>query len=167
MAGSLPTGPDRELDPRHLTGVLVGAFLLGLYAAWMAADLVARWFIFVAVALIAGYILYDRREPRSKTVFVGYSLAGLLALTPVFFVLPDVFGDFTGASDTTFVFGLGNLFLVILFIVPSIIVAYVTFRYSGGRGILTRIRLRVQSLISSEPDESEPSAGSDTGESDD
>lgn len=128
-----------DLDPRHVAGVVVGAFGLAFYASWMAADLVGRWLLFPVVALITGYYLYIREEPGDKGVFFGYSLAAMMVLTPILMVIPDIIGDFVGSPAWA---GMASLVIFILFLIPAGIVAYVTFRYSGGRGVVERIQDR-------------------------
>lgn len=132
-------GTDFAVDPRHLSRVVLGAVVLALYATWMAADLVARWLLFPVVALLAGYLLYERRSAHDQTVFVGYALSILLVLTPILFVVPDITGGFD-AGLSSLVFTVSNLMVLILFGILAAVVAYATYRYDGGRGVLRRIR---------------------------
>jgi hypothetical protein len=132
---------DADIEPRHVSGVVVGAVVLALYTSWMAADIVSRLVVFPIVALVAGYLLYKREEPGRKAVYVGYSLAKLLVITPFVMILPDITGDFTaGAAEMGLT--MANLILVVLFLLPAAGVAYVTYRYDGGRGVVQRVRDR-------------------------
>lgn len=131
---------DADLDPRHVAGVVVGALVLALYASWMAADIVGRWLIFPVVALLTGYYLYLRDEPGDKGVFFGYSLAGMMVLTPILMVVPDLTGSFEGGTPAI---GLANVVILVIFLIPAAIVAYVTYRYSGGTGVVERVRDRL------------------------
>lgn len=124
-----------EFEPRHLSRAAVGSLAVGLYATWMAADLVGRWLVFPAVAVLAGALLYGRDGGHEQLVFVGYAFAVLLAVTPAFVVLPDVLAD-----GLTMLFMTANLLLVVLFALPAAAVAYVTYRVDGGRGVVQRVR---------------------------
>jgi hypothetical protein len=95
--------------------------------------------VFPIVALAAGFVLFQRTEPGQKSVYVGYTLSKLLVLTPFVFVLPDVSGDFTaGAAELALT--VSNLILFVLFLLPAGLLAYITYRADGGRGILQRLR---------------------------
>jgi len=130
---------DADVEPRHLLGVVAGAAVLALYASWMAADLVGRWLVFPVTAVVAGYLLYGREESGNKAVFVGYGLAAMLAVTPVVMILPDVLGEFT-EGPAAMALTVSNLLLVVLFLLPATALAYVTYRFDGGRGIVQRVR---------------------------
>ena len=117
----------------------IGAVVVALYAAWMAADMAGRWITFPLVAVIAGYFLIQRTDAGDKIVFVGYAIAGLLIITPLFFILPEVFSDFDGELMTR-AFGMANLLILIVFVIPGIIVAYATYRFDGGQGVIQRLR---------------------------
>ena len=70
------------------TAVVLGfAAALGLYASWIAADVGARFPVFVVSAVILAYLLYA--QPTRRAVLAGglYSLGGLLALTPIVYEL--------------------------------------------------------------------------------
>lgn len=131
-----------EIEPRHLTGIVVGAVVLGWYASWMAADLVGRWLTFPAVTLVAGYLLSGREDGRDKTVFVGYALAALVAVTPLAVVVPDVVGGFT-EGPVEMGLTASNAVLFVLFLLPAAAIAYVTYRLDGGQGVLERVRARL------------------------
>lgn len=130
-----------DLDAGHLAGVAVGAVLLGAYAAWIAADLLARPLAFLVVAAGAGYVLAGKPDRRSQAVYAGYVLAGLLLLTPVLMVLPDALSGGTyGPGALGMVLLVGNLLLLVLFAIPATVVAYVAYRLDGGTGIVRRVR---------------------------
>lgn len=141
MARDSSTARGTDLDAGHVAAILAGAILLALYATWVTADLLARWLVFPLVALAAGYALSRRPTTRGKAIYVCTVLAGLLVLTPVFVLLPDVLsaGEY-GVSPSSMVFTAGALFLVILYGIPAAIVGYVGYRIAGGRGVLTRVR---------------------------
>lgn len=141
MTGDSSTATLADLDAGHAAATLVGAVLLGLYAAWMTADLLARWLVVPLVAVAAGYALARRPTTRGKAIYVCAVLAALLALTPVTIVLPNVLSAGAyGASPWSLALTTGNLFLVVLFAVPAALVAYVGYRLAGGRGVRARIR---------------------------
>lgn len=125
----------------NAAATVAGAVPLALYATWIAADLLARWFVFPVVAVGAGYALSVRPTVREQASYACYALAGLLAVTPVFVVLPDVLsaGEY-GTSTSSLLFTLGNLFLVVLFALLAALVAYVGYRVDGGRSVLERVR---------------------------
>lgn len=128
-----------DIEPRHAAGVALGAAVIAFYTAWMAADVVSRVVVFPIVALAAGFVLSRQTEPGQKSVYVGYTLSKLLVLTPFVFVLPDVSGDFTaGAAELALT--VSNLILFVLFLLPAGLLAYITYRADGGRGILQRLR---------------------------
>lgn len=139
MSETQPEVADAGVDSRHIAGVVIGAVVLALYASWMAADLVARWLTLPATAVVAGYLLSGRENGGAKTVFVGYALAAMLAVTPVVMILPDVLGEFT---EGPVAMGLtaANLLLVVLFFLPAAVLAYATYRLDGGQGIIERVR---------------------------
>lgn len=134
-------GSQLDVEPGHVGGVIAGALVIALYAAWMAADLAARWITFPIVAILAGYFLFQRENSASKLTFIGYAIGGLLIITPLFFILPEIFSGFETALMTR-AFGLANLLLVIVFVIPGAIIAYATYRYDGGKGVLARVRDR-------------------------
>jgi len=133
------TGSTDDLDYGHLSSVVLGAVVLALYAAWMGADLVPRWLLFPVVALLTGYILSQRESGHDKSIFVGYALAGMIFLTPLLFFVPDVTSGYN-ASTSELLFTSSNFFLFVLFVIPAVVVAYVTYRADGGRGVFQRLR---------------------------
>ncbi|MDZ7731621.1 MAG: hypothetical protein U5K37_12970 [Natrialbaceae archaeon] len=103
-----------ELDPKLIAGTVVGAVLLGLYAAWIAADLLARWLTFGIVAIGAGYVLFSKEEIRGQFVYAAYVFAGLLVLTPVFMVMPDVLSaEAYGRTATELIFLGWNFYMLL------------------------------------------------------
>jgi hypothetical protein len=130
---------DTDIQVRHVAGVVVGAVVIAYYASWMAADVVARQVVFPVVALAAGYLLYRREEPGEKTIYTGYTLARLLAITPLVFIIPDIVGDFT-TGPLELALTASNAALFIVFLLPAAAVAYVTYRVDGGRGVIQRVR---------------------------
>jgi len=137
--GSAVPDSTTDVDLRHLSRAVLGAVVVSLYAVWMAADLVARWLLFPVVAVLTGYLLLKRSTAREQTVFVGYAFAVMLAVTPVLIVVPDLTGGFD-ASLSSLLFTTANVVLLLLFACIAGIVAYVTYRYDGGRGVVQRIR---------------------------
>lgn len=133
------TDSDGDVDPRHLAGVTLGAAVIALYASWMAADLVARWLTIPIVLVIAGSRLYGREGIGEKLAFVGYTLAALLALTPVLIILPDVLGDFT-ESPAEMALTVSNALLVVVFVFLAATLAYLTYRIDRGQGVIQRVR---------------------------
>ena len=138
-AESTPTDDRTLISPGHAGRVGGGALVVSLYATWMAADLVGRWLLFPIVALMAGYLLHQRETGREQVVFVGYTLAGLLVLTPVIMVLPDGFAGF-GVGSATMLFMAANALLFLLFALLAAVVAVVTFRLDRGRGFVQHVR---------------------------
>ena len=138
-AESTPTDDRTLISPGHAGRVVVGALVVSLYATWMAADLVGRWLLFPVVAVVAGYLLHQRDTSREQLVFVGYTLAGLLVVTPVVVVLPDAVAGFD-VGATTMLFMTSNALLFVLFALLAAVVAAVTFRLDRGRGIVQHVR---------------------------
>lgn len=132
-------GPASPRDRRHAARAVLGAAVLALYAAWMAADVVPRWLLLPVVALLAGIVLYRRRSADEQAAYLGYALALLLLLTPVVVVLPDLTAGFA-ASPATMVLMASNLLLVVVFGLAAALVAYLTYRVDGGPGVLGTIR---------------------------
>jgi hypothetical protein len=115
---------DVETDPTAVVTALVGAGLLGLYAAWIAADFLPRWFTVGLVVLGAGYGLLRQETPRPRLQNALYVLAGLLLLTPVFLVLPDaVNADAFGVGVLSIVFTTMNVVVFLAFALVAALVA--------------------------------------------
>lgn len=139
MSETLSEQVDTGIDVRHVTGLAAGAVVVSLYATWMVADIVARWLAFPVTVLVTGYLLYGREGSHEKAVFVGYALAALLAVTPVAMILPDVLWEFT-ENPTAMALTVSNVILFVLFLLPAAVVAYTTYRFDGGRGVVQRVR---------------------------
>lgn len=140
VAERSPVG-ETDLEPTRVAGAVLGATLLGMYAAWIAADFLARPLTFLVVAGGAGYVLAGKPDARSQAVYGGYVLAGLLVLTPILMVLPDVLSGSTyGPGALGMALLVGNVLLFVLFAIPAVAVAYVAYRLDGGRGVLQRVR---------------------------
>lgn len=141
MASETGHALERSTDTTAVAATVVGGLVLGLYASWMAADLVARWLVFLVVALGAGYALFDQPAVRAQVAYGCYVLAGLVLLTPVLMILPDVLsGSVYGVGAVGMAAQLANLILLAVFGLLAAIVAYVGYRASGGRGVLERLR---------------------------
>lgn len=123
---------ESEYTLREVGRLLVGASVLGGYAAWAGADLLPRWLAFLVVALSAGYLLASNATARAQMVVVGYGLATLLAVTPALMILPDVLsaGSY-GVALGDVVFLRWNLYLFVVFFVPALVVAALTARLDG------------------------------------
>lgn len=129
---------DLDVEFGHISGVVIGAVVVAAYAAWAIGDIVSWWFGFLATALVAGYLLYGREDDRDKLVFVVYSLAGLIALTPVLlFFIPDLLSD-----RTEIIFQTISVVFTLLFVTLGGIVGYVGYRLNGGQGVIQRARAR-------------------------
>lgn len=134
---------DASVETQHIAAATVCALVLASYATWITADLTARWLIFPAILLIAGYFLVQQADQRAQVVFLGYGMAVLVALTPIFMILSDVLSAGTyGRSPASMVVTTMNLLFILLFAVLAGIIAYGTYRYDGGTGIVQRIRER-------------------------
>lgn len=145
MRGETRTGIAADLDVATVAAPVVAGAALGLYAAWIAADLLARWVVFLVVTVGGGYALhaYAGTNGRETAAYACYALAGLVAVTPIFVVLPDVLSaDAYGVDGWALAFTIANLFLAALFAVPAAVLAYVGYRLNGGRGIAERARDR-------------------------
>lgn len=130
-----------DLEWGKLGNAVGGALILAWYATWITADLLARWIIFPLVALLAGYLLYQQDSGHDQGVYFGYRLAVLVLVTPLLIVLPDVLGaDAYGVGGLTLLVTYTNILLGIVFAIIAAIIAYVTYRYDGGTGLVARAR---------------------------
>jgi len=130
-----------ELRWPHLARATAGAFLLGSYASWIAADVLPRVLAFIVAAVAIGYLLFTTHGRRRQAAVGCYVLAGLLVLTPVCVVLPDVLSaSVYEVSAASMVFTIANLLLFVPFAVAATIVTYVAYRLDGGTGILQRVQ---------------------------
>lgn len=126
---------DRGRDVQHLSSVLLGAVLVGAVAAWVAALLADPVVVFPAAAAMTGVVLDRRRGERGKLVLVGYAVAALLAVSPALFFLPDLLAGRTGVVSQVMTVVVARLLWL-----AAGLVAYVTYRLDGGRGVLDRAR---------------------------
>lgn len=133
MADAEQVGTRRDLQ--HLTSVLLGGLGVAAAAAWVAGELASPVIVFLAVAVMTGYLLDQRRGERAKLVLVGYAVAALLAVSPVLFVLPDVLAGRTGVLSQHMTVVVTRLLLLV-----AGILAYGTYRLDGGVGVLARAR---------------------------
>lgn len=141
MASETGHALERPTDATTVAVAVGGGLVLGLYASWMAADLVARWLVFLVVAVGAGYALFDQPDVRAQVAYGCYVLAGLLVLTPILMLFPDVLsGSEYGVGAVGMAAQLANLILLLVFGLLAAIVAYAGYRASGGRGVLERLR---------------------------
>lgn len=132
---------EMDIDWGLLGNAVGGALILAWYATWITADLLARWIIFPLVALLAGYLLYQQDSGHDQGVYFGYRLAVLVLVTPLLLVLPDVLGaDAYGVGGLTLLVTYTNILLGIVFAIIAGIIAYVTYRYDGGTGLVARAR---------------------------
>lgn len=140
--GGVADGVDGvDVDWGLLGNAVGGALILAWYATWITADLLARWLIFPLVALLAGYLLYQKDSGHAQGVYFGYRLAVLVLVTPLLLVLPDVLGaEAYGVGGLTLLFTYTNILLGIVFAILAGIIAYVTYRYDGGTGLVARVR---------------------------
>lgn len=130
---------DFDIERGHLGRTVLGTVAISLYAVWMAADIVARWLLGPVIAVLVGYLLVERETAHEQKIFVGYAFAIMLLVTPLLLFLPDVTGDFD-RSLSSMLFTTANVLLFVLFAIVAGIVAYVTYRLDGGRGVVQRIR---------------------------
>lgn len=130
-----------DVDWGLLGNAVGGALILAWYATWITVELLARWIVFPLVALLAGYLLYQQDTGHDQGVYFGYRLAVLVLVTPLFLVLPDVLGaDAYGVGGLTLLVTYTNILLAIVFAILAGIIAYLTYRYDGGTGLLARAR---------------------------
>lgn len=121
------------------TGVVVlSAALLGLYASWTTADFGLRTPAFVVVALSLGYLLYRQDSRRGVVAGALYSLAALVALTPLLYELTVLV---RAASPLQHVLSVTDLVFVLLFWLVAAVPALVAYRLTTGP-LLARIRAR-------------------------
>ncbi|MDZ7687350.1 MAG: hypothetical protein U5J64_01280 [Halobacteriales archaeon] len=119
------------IDARTVATAVVGGLVLGAYAMWITADLLPRALTFIFVTLGVGGILYRRADGREQLVYAGYVLAGLLFLTPIMMILPDVLSAGTyGVSALSLVFVTVNIVLFVVFLILAAVVAFLSYRFS-------------------------------------
>lgn len=115
---------DVETEPVTVAGAIVAAGLLGMYAAWIAADILPRWLTAALVLVGGGYGLLRQETRRARLQNVLYAVAGLLLLTPVLMILPDAIqADAFGVGVLSIVFMTANIVLFVVFGVVAALVA--------------------------------------------
>lgn len=115
---------DVETEPVTVAGAIVAAGLLGIYAAWIAADILPRWLTAALVLVGGGYGLLRQETRRARLQNVLYAVAGLLLLTPVLMILPDAIqADAFGVGVLSIVFMTANIVLFVVFGVVAALVA--------------------------------------------
>jgi hypothetical protein len=126
---------DTGVDLQHLSSVVLGAVVVGATAAWVAAEVAGPVPVFVATALVAGYLLGARRGEREKLVFVGYAVVAILAVSPALFFLPDVL-----SGRTVVLFQTMTVVVTRMLLGVAGVVGYAVYRLDGGTGVLERAR---------------------------
>lgn len=124
MSGETASGFDVETEPKAVVTSVVVAALLGGYASWIAADLLPRWLVFGFVLVVGSYglLTQDLRQARLQSAL--YTFAGLLFLTPILLVLPDVLhADTLGVSASSLAFTTANLLFFVVFAIFAAVFA--------------------------------------------
>lgn len=122
------------------TAAVVGfAAAIGLLAGWLAADFGGRFTAFLVGAVGAGYLLY--RQPTRRAVLAAglYSVAALLAVTPVVYELQVVVSV---PAPQRHVLATSDLLLVVVLWVVAAVPAVVGYRLASGP-FLPRLRERL------------------------
>jgi len=120
-----------NVDAKFAFGVVFGGLLLGAYATWITADILPHALTFIFVGVGVGGTLYRREDIREQLVYAGYVLAGLLFLTPVMMILPDLISaGVYGVGAFELLFMTMNLVLFVVFAVPAALVAFLSYRLS-------------------------------------
>ncbi len=114
-----------ELRESLIVGLL--SIILSLYAAWILADLIPRWFVFIVVMAIGVYLLYSQKTLRGIISNALYLLAGLFVLTPVGFFLPPLANADKIPGGHRLLIDIVTLALFIIFIVLALIVGGVGY----------------------------------------
>jgi len=124
------TGTMANLDRTDIAISTAGAVALAVYSSWMAADFLPRWVVFAIVVLGSGYLLLAQTDRGSRIGYTAYALTGLLVVTPLVLVLPDVvYADTFGVSVLSLVFTTANLLVFLVFLLLGGVVAGVSYRY--------------------------------------
>lgn len=121
------------------TAAVVGfAAAIGLLAGWLAADFGGRFPAFLVGAVGTGYLLY--RQPTRRAVLAAglYSVAALLAVTPLVYELQVVASV---PAPQRHVFGASDLLLLVVLWVVAAVPAVVGYRLASGP-FLPRLRDR-------------------------
>lgn len=133
MAESDTSAASRGLQ--HGSSVLLGAVAVAAVAAWAAAEVADPLIVFLGVSVMAGYLLDRRAGDRRKLVLVGYAVAGVVLVSPVLYLLPEVLAGRTSVLGQTM-----TVVLTRLFVLVAGVVAYGTYLLDGGAGIRAGLR---------------------------
>lgn len=124
-----------QLDKADLSmweayGIAVAAVGFGLYTAWIMADFVPHWLVFSVVVVITAWRLLSIDDNSGRYAYGCYTMAALLVLSPLLLIAPGVLsaGDM-GVSWWTMVWMEINLVLVVVFLIPAAVFAYLGARY--------------------------------------
>ncbi|WP_255149891.1 hypothetical protein [Halorarius halobius] len=119
--------------------VVVAAAVLGLYASWLTADFGVRTLAFAVTALSLGYLLY--RQSTRRTVVAGacYSLAALVAATPVVYELHVLVRT---ERPLAHLLSVVDLLFVVAFLLVAAVPAFVGYRLTTGP-FVPRLRRRL------------------------
>lgn len=132
MSEEITSRFDVEAEPKDVAVSVVAAALLGIYATWITADFLPRWLVFGFVLVAGGFSLLTQDTRRARLQNALYALAGLLVLTPILLVLPDVLhADTLGVSALSLAFTVANLLLFVVFAVLAAVSAGVGY-WAGG-----------------------------------
>lgn len=134
MAGETVPDVARDVETADAAVTVGCSLVVGLYAGWIAADLLPRWLAFVLVAVGTGYVLLDVPDQRTRVGTAAYILAGLLALTPVALVVPDAAAaGALGVGPLSMVLTTANAIVTVIFLAVAGGVAYLGHRLGGHR----------------------------------
>jgi hypothetical protein len=120
---------------QHLSSVLLGAVIVAGTAAWIAAEVADPGIVFLAIAVVTGYLLDRRPTDRGKLVFVGYAVAAVIATSPLLVFLPDVLSGRTAVVSQIMTVVTTRFLLTV-----AGVLAYAAYRTDGGIGVLARAR---------------------------
>jgi hypothetical protein len=130
---------DHTHDAGTTAIVVLSAALLGQYASWATADFGLRTAAFVVVAVALGYLLYRQDSRRGVVAGACYSLAALLAVTPLLYELTVL----TRATQPLqHLLSVTDLLFVLLFWAVAAVPALVAVRVTNGP-LLAPLRARL------------------------
>lgn len=132
---------DHTHDALTTVGVLAFTALTAIWASWLVADLGVRWPTFALAAIASGYYLYDRADGRSVLATGLYLVAGLVALTPIMFVVPLLLaGGRPGVGNPwVFVFTIADLQAFVAFLLVAAVPAIAGFIVSEPGSVRERL----------------------------
>jgi len=122
------------------TAAVVGfAAVVGLLAGWLVADFGGRFPAFLVGAVGTGYLLY--RQPTRRAVLAAglYSVAALLAVTPIVYELQVLVSL---PAPQRHVLATSDLLLVVVIWVVAAVPAVVGYRLASGP-FVPRLRERL------------------------